>query len=89
MLGLKGVSKSVVELSISDHAYFERAVFYLKPNLQGIPARALHQEAQQWVQTILPAKQYTAKSIVRHLLWMMSCGALGACIAAAVILLRG
>ncbi len=89
MLGLKGVSKSVVELSISDHAYFERAVFYLKPNLQGIPVRMLHQEAEQWVQTILPAKKYSARAVACRLLWMIGCGALGACVAAAVILLRG
>lgn len=88
MLGLKGVSKSVVEMQINDSAYFERAVFYIKPNLNGISSRALNSEAAHWLRVIAPQDQKAVwRVLMRYLCIMIGSGCLGACIASAVILL--
>ncbi len=87
MLGLKGVSKSVIELHVSDNAYFERAVFYLKPNCNGIPARALHREAEKWIGEIIPQRKRFSVGAVKLPAVMLGSGALGACISALVITL--
>lgn len=88
MLGLKGVSKSVVELQINDSAYFERAVFYMKPNLNGIAPRALNSEAEHWLRAIAPQEKNSAwRFVLRYVCMMIGSGCLGACITAAVILL--
>lgn len=88
MNGLKGVSKSVVELQIGDSAYFDRAVFYLKPNLSGIPARAINSEAEHWLRVIAPEKSGSVfRSTMRYLAVAMGGGLLGACVSAAVIFL--
>lgn len=87
MLGLKGVSKSVIELPVVDHAYFERAVFYLKPNCNSVPAKALHHEAEQWIGEILPRKKQTTVSAVKLFGMMLCSAAAGALIYAVVMLL--
>ncbi len=87
MLGLKGVSKSVIELPVADNAYFERAVFYLKPNCNGVPARALHHEAERWIGEILPHKKQMTVSAARLFAVMLCSAVLGAAVSAAVILL--
>lgn len=41
---LKGVNRRVIEVKRPDSAYFERAVFYLRPEVDDIPAyAALHE----------------------------------------------
>ncbi len=84
MLGLKGVSKSVIELQVADNAYFERAVFYLKPNCNGVPVRALHREAQRWVGEILPQQKQVSVSGGKLLAVIIASGAFGAGICAAM-----
>lgn len=87
MLGLKGVSKSVIELPVADHAYFERAVFYLKPNCNGVPAKALHREAEKWIGEILPRKKQITVNAAKLFGMMLGSAALGAVVCGAVILL--
>lgn len=87
MLGLKGVSKSVIELPVPDHAYFERAVFYLKPNCNGVPAKALHREAEKWIGEILPRKKQITVSTAKGFGMLLGSASLGAVICGAVIFL--
>lgn len=87
MLGLKGVSKSVIELHVMDHAYFERAVFYLKPNCNGVPAKALHREAEKWIGEILPRKKELTASGTRLIGMMLGSAVVGALIGSALMLL--
>lgn len=86
MIGLKGVSKSVVELQTPESAYFERAVFYLKPNLTGIPARAVNSEAEHWIRLIAPQnRQRKGKALLRLLLHTVCCSGIGALITVIVL----
>ena len=43
---LKGVNRKVVEIHNPESLYFEKAVFYLKPNLTQVPMALLTAEAR-------------------------------------------
>ncbi|MBR6995961.1 MAG: hypothetical protein IKH96_08070 [Ruminococcus sp.] len=44
---LKGVNKRIVEVNDPDSLYFERAVFYLRPNVTVVPDTVSHLEAER------------------------------------------
>lgn len=44
---LKGVNKRIVEINDPESIYFERAVFYLRPNITVIPDMVSHLEAER------------------------------------------
>ncbi len=44
---LKGVNKRIVEVNDPDSLYFERAVFYLRPNVTVVPDMVSHLEAER------------------------------------------
>jgi len=41
---IKGVNKKVIEINKPDSAYFERAVLYLKPDVNEVPLHAAQME---------------------------------------------
>ena len=43
---IKGVNKKVVEINNPRSIYFDRAVFYLKPNMSLMPEKLLSREAE-------------------------------------------
>ena len=51
---LKGVNKRIVEINDPDSLYFERAVFYLRPNFSIIPDMIPHDEAERLYSRIAP-----------------------------------
>ncbi len=72
MIGLKGVTKSIVEVRNPDSPYFERIVFYLKPNLQGIPSRAIQSEVRSFARAEQPVRnpmKVWVCRIVQALVW--------------------
>lgn len=57
---IKGVNKRIVEIQNPDSLYFERAVFYLKPNLPELSPRILVQEADNCL------RAYSPRSLTRR-----------------------
>lgn len=51
---LKGVNRKVVEVHNPDSLYFEKAVFYLKPNLTQVPMALLTAEARHCLHRLPP-----------------------------------
>ena len=51
---IKGVNKRIVEVKDPDSLYFERAVFYLRPNVSIIPDTVSHYEAEKLFGRIIP-----------------------------------
>lgn len=43
---IKGVNRKVIEINRTDSDYFERAVFYLRPDVNEAPLHAAQLEAQ-------------------------------------------
>ena len=44
---IKGVNKRIVEINDPESIYFERAVFYLRPNITVVPDMVSHLEAER------------------------------------------
>ncbi len=46
---IKGVNKRVIEINNPDSIYFEKAIFYLKPNVRELPAEVTNREVNRYV----------------------------------------
>ncbi len=46
---IKGVNKKIIEVNHTDSIYFEKAVFYLRPNVRELPAEVSRAEAEKYV----------------------------------------
>ena len=54
---IKGVNKKVVEINNPRSIYFEKAVFYLKPNMSLMPEKLIGREAEEMVRELIPSKE--------------------------------
>ncbi len=46
---IKGVNKKIIEVNNTDSIYFEKAVFYLRPNVRELPAEVSRAEAEKYI----------------------------------------
>lgn len=46
---IKGVNKKIIEVNHTDSIYFEKAVFYLRPNVRELPTEISRAEAEKYV----------------------------------------
>ena len=46
---LKGVNKTIIEVNSTDSIYFEKAVFYLRPEVRSLPAEFIRREAEKYI----------------------------------------
>lgn len=46
---IKGVNKRIIEINNPESIYFERAVFYLKPNVRELPSAIAKSEAERYI----------------------------------------
>lgn len=53
---MKGVSKRVVEVHNPDSLYFDKAIFYLKPNLSELSPALLRSEVNGCIRTYSPQR---------------------------------
>lgn len=60
---LKGVNKRIVEINDPDSLYFERAVFYLRPNVSIIPDMIPHDEAERLYSRIAPYNKKRSRKL--------------------------
>ncbi|MBQ4466463.1 MAG: hypothetical protein II916_10995 [Oscillospiraceae bacterium] len=77
---LKGVNHKVIEVNRPDSLYFERAVFYLRPEADDIPTHAALRETEQYF-----TGQMRRRSWLRRWLWFL----LGAAASAGAFALAG
>lgn len=54
---IKGVNKRVIEITGTDHEYFEKAVLYVKAEKSGASAEKLGEEAREYLGRIVPVKR--------------------------------
>ncbi|MBQ8297306.1 MAG: hypothetical protein IJX77_05945 [Ruminococcus sp.] len=77
---IKGVNKRVVEINNPDSIYFEKAIFYLKPNVRELPAAVSENEIRKYI-TNLGLEEFSAPKHVklRHILLISAvlCSAVG------------
>lgn len=46
---IKGVNKRIIEINNPDSIYFEKAIFYLKPNVRELPSPVTEKEIEHFV----------------------------------------
>ena len=46
---IKGVTKKIIEINNPDSIYFEKAVFYLRPNVRELPPEVSRAEAHRYI----------------------------------------
>lgn len=46
---IKGVTKKIIEINNPDSIYFEKAVFYLRPNVRELPPEISRAEAHRYI----------------------------------------
>ncbi len=70
---VKGVNKTVIEISCTDNGYFERAILFVNPEQSHISQKRLHSEAEKYVELLnvgltdkAPQKPPEAKKADRH-----------------------
>ena len=80
---IKGVNKKVVEITNRRSIYFDRAVFYLKPNMSLMPEKLLSREAEELIRELAPHSD--KKTAVWKIITGISLG-ISAVSAAAVVL---
>lgn len=51
---IKGVSRKIIEVNNTDSIYFEKAVFYLRPEVKELPIEISRAEAKKYISQIMP-----------------------------------
>lgn len=46
---IKGVTKKIIEINNTDSVYFEKAIFYLRPEMRELPDQFLRDEANRYL----------------------------------------
>ena len=49
---IKGVNKRIIEINNPQSIYFEKAIFYLKPNVSQLPDSIAQSEVQRYISLI-------------------------------------
>lgn len=60
---VKGVNKKIIEVNNPDSIYFEKAVFYLKPEVQRLPDEVSEREIERYIRKIIPETDYRKNKI--------------------------
>lgn len=65
---IKGVNKKIIEVNHTDSIYFEKAVFYLRPEVRELPTEISRAEAKKYISRISPEirrkKRFSVKIII-------------------------
>ncbi|MBR1593030.1 MAG: hypothetical protein IJ666_08505 [Ruminococcus sp.] len=54
---LKGVNRTIIEVNHTDSIYFEKAVFYLRPEVRSLPAEFIRSEADKYISYAEPCRR--------------------------------
>ncbi|MDE6679023.1 MAG: hypothetical protein K2K02_08280 [Ruminococcus sp.] len=65
---IKGVNRKIIEVNRTDSIYFEKAVFYLRPEVRELPMEVSRAEAEKYISQIIPElrrrKKFSVKMII-------------------------
>ncbi len=54
---IKGVNRRIVEITSTEHEFFEKAVLYVKADKSCLPAEKITEEAREYLGRIVPVKR--------------------------------
>lgn len=63
---IRGVNKRIIEINDTDSIYFEKAIFYLRPEVKELPSDVSYREAESYIDglglytvpTVKPTRNY-------------------------------
>lgn len=65
---IKGVNRKIIEVNRTDSIYFEKAVFYLRPEVRELPTEISRAEAEKYISQIIPEvrrkKKFSGRMII-------------------------
>jgi len=65
---IKGVNKKIIEINSTGSIYFEKVVFYLKPNVIELPCAVAEVEARRYIENFEVLSDRRGKKLSRKLL---------------------
>lgn len=68
---IKGVNKKIIEINNPESIYFEKAVFYLRPEVMELPQQVAEEEIERYISRLGISSQ-KRKSRNRYLIIMLS-----------------
>lgn len=69
---IKGVNKKIIEINHTDSIYFEKAVFYLRPEVRELPAEVSRAEAEKYISMIVPELRHKKRLKIIPLLVVLA-----------------
>lgn len=54
---IKGVNRRIVEITSTEHEYFEKAVLYVRTDKSNLPTEKITEEAREYIGRIVPVKR--------------------------------
>ncbi|MBQ8176045.1 MAG: hypothetical protein IJ035_03295 [Oscillospiraceae bacterium] len=54
---IKGVNRRIVEITSTEHEFFEKAVLYVKADKSNTPTEKINEEAREYLDRIIPVKK--------------------------------
>lgn len=67
---IKGVNKKIIEINNTDSLYFEKAVFYLRPNVSVLPEEISRRETERLTYNIFPRTKAVSYSLRKGRVFM-------------------
>jgi hypothetical protein len=84
---VKGVNKLIVEVANPDSEFFERAIFFVRPQMKDVPAKQLGQSADALIHSQTPRRGGKARTRILGVLAFVGTAGLGAVLALLVVTL--
>ena len=85
---IKGINRQVIEINETDGEYFEKVMFFVKPECAGVSEGKLRERANAMAETGgKPPATRIARSRLARALWLLAAAAGGAVVSAALTLL--
>ena len=64
---IKGVNRRIVEITSTEHEFFEKAVLYVKADKSCLPAEKITEEAREYLGRIVPVRKARTLSLTAKL----------------------
>ena len=61
---IKGVNKKIIEINNPESIYFEKAVFYLRPEVMELPQQVAEEEIERYISRLGISSQENQKTAV-------------------------
>ena len=85
---IKGINRQVIEINEADGEYFEKVMFFVKPECAGVSEGKLRERANAIAEAGgRPPATKVYRSRLAKALWLLSAAAIGAAVTAALTLL--